>query len=275
MALGHLLREAIARDTGMRRERILDAFASVPRERFLGPPPWWIAKPAIDGSLTPRYEETSDPAAVYANVSVALDRERQLYNGSPGTVATWIDALDPREGERAFHVGCGTGYFTAILGKLAGSVVGVDVDEALIEQANDALADYPNVSVLVADGTTFAPRTFDCGLVSAGFSTIPELWLDRLSADHGRLVVPLAVPFQPFLSKGFVFLIERRGEKYAAKMIGGTIIFSAVGKPGPLFSAGDPHEVQSLRRDAHDAGASCWLHEAAYCLSKQRAVENQ
>jgi protein-L-isoaspartate(D-aspartate) O-methyltransferase len=274
MTLGQHLAEAIARDTGITRRDLLDAFAAVPRERFLGPPPWLIAKAGLDGAGGPAYVESSDLADVYENVSIALDRERQLFNGAPGIVAQWLEALNPRPGERAYHVGCGSGYFTAVLSKLTATVVGVDIDEALTGQAGEALADFANVSILTADGTTFAPAAYDLGLVSTGVSVIPELWLARLNRG-GRIVVPLAVPIAPFLSKAIVFLLEQSG---AAKMIGGAVIYSAAGTTNvdaqrrlmASFRGGDPHAVQSLRRDAHDETASCWLHERGYCLSKDR-----
>jgi hypothetical protein len=47
--LGRRLADAIAHDAGITNGALLDAFASVPRERFLGPPPWLIAKSANDG----------------------------------------------------------------------------------------------------------------------------------------------------------------------------------------------------------------------------------
>jgi protein-L-isoaspartate(D-aspartate) O-methyltransferase len=176
-----------------------------------------------------------------------------------------------------FHAGCGTGYYSAIAAHTVGaggSVVAVDIDEALIEHASEALADAPNVSLLARDATTFAPVSFDVGLVNTGLTLIPEVWLERLNPNGGRMAVPLAVPMQPTLSKAIVFLIERAGGTYAARMIGGAIIFTAVGPSNPAAQARffesfqrDPHEVRALRRDAHAAGASCWLHEERYCLS--------
>ncbi len=191
--------------------------------------------------------------------------------------------MNPQRGQRAYHVGCGTGYFTAVLATLVGergSVVGVDVDEALADRANDVLADTPNASILTTDGTAFAPTAFDLGLVSTGVSAIPEPWLDRLSCHNGRIVIPLAVPLPgrgpSFLSKGVVFLIERSDGRYAARMIGVVVIFTAAGATSEAaerrlmksLMSGDPHGVRSLRRDHHAPDDTCWLHDDAYCLSK-------
>jgi protein-L-isoaspartate(D-aspartate) O-methyltransferase len=281
---GDRLASAIARDTGITRANLLHAFAVVERERFLGPPPWLIAKPAYDGSDGAEYEQTTELASLYSNVSVALDPDRQLYNGQPGTVAVWLDALNPRAGERVFHVGCGSGYYTAILATLvgpAGSVIAVDVDELLVNFARKALADCRNVSAVVADAGTFDPGVFDVALVNAGFSVIPDSWLSGLSPSHGRLVIPLTVPLpsrrrRSNLSKGIVFLIERAEQAYFARMLGGAIIFTAAGNPPDAaqkqliesLRRGNPHEVRSLRRDAHAVDTSCWLHAERYCFSR-------
>jgi protein-L-isoaspartate(D-aspartate) O-methyltransferase len=281
---GEKLSAAIAHDTGIVNERLLHSLAAVPRERFIGPPPWRIARPAYDGSSGATYEETENLDAIYSNVSIALDSQRRLYNGAPGTVAVWLDALAPKDGERAFHVGCATGYYTAILSHLAGatgSVVGVDVDPPLVDIAAKALAGYSNVSVEVADGSRFDPGTFDVGLVSAGFAEIPLIWLSRMSS-HGRLTVPLTVPLpapggESNLSKGIVFLIERIGPNYAMRMIGGAIIFTAAGDASresrlrlmKSLQTASPHEVRSLRVDPHMPNETCWLHNETHCLSRK------
>jgi protein-L-isoaspartate(D-aspartate) O-methyltransferase len=87
----------------------------VPRERFLGPGPW--STKGADGDLSgaPRETKDADPRRVYHNVAIAILPERQLYNGQPSTIGAWIDrlALTPRA--RVVHVGCRTGYYTAVL----------------------------------------------------------------------------------------------------------------------------------------------------------------
>jgi len=269
-----MLAAAVARDTRIMNERLLRAFASVPRARFLGAPPWLVAKPAMDGALGATNVETSDPDAIDANVSVVLDRERQLYNGAPGTVATWLDALNPQSHERAFHAGCASGYYTAVLAQLTHEVLSIDIDEELIAMAVDATRDLENVTVRRDDALTCDPGPYDVGLVNTGVIEIPELWLLRLR-DGGRLEVPLAVPMQKNLSKAMVFLIERDSDAFRARMIGGAIIYSAIGTASKeaaaqlveAFRTKNPHDVHGLRRDAHPIGAGCWLHAMRYCLT--------
>jgi protein-L-isoaspartate(D-aspartate) O-methyltransferase len=96
--------EEIGYAANVQSPELLAAFARVPREKFLGPGPWRIA--------------SADPRHLYHNVPVALDTTRDLNNGQPGRLARWIDALQLRAGERVFHLGCGVGYFTAIMAEV-------------------------------------------------------------------------------------------------------------------------------------------------------------
>ena len=68
-----------------------------------------------------KYSTTPDdnPKHVYADVLVAIDADRGLNNGQPSGLASWIDALDLKSGERVFHIGCGTGYYTALMAHCA------------------------------------------------------------------------------------------------------------------------------------------------------------
>jgi protein-L-isoaspartate(D-aspartate) O-methyltransferase len=281
---GPALAAAIERHTGLRDRRLLDAFASVPRERFIGPPPWRVAAGATDGASGPRCADTNDLARVYDNVSIALDERRQLFNGAPGTIAPWIAALAPQPGERVFHVGCATGYHTVVLALLvgpAGPVTGVDSDADLVERGRRACEPFANVTLGVGDGRTYDPGEFDVAMVSAGVPAIPELWLDRLSRNRGRMVVPLAVPMlgASGLSTGIVFLVERTGDEYAARVIGGAMIYSTTGRSSLkarrelMRSLQDHtvHEVRSLRRDLHPRSRTCWFHCRPVCLSRDPA----
>ena len=53
---------------------LIAAFASVPREDFLGPGPWHIR--SSDG-----YTTTNDKSRLYQDVLVALDSQEQINNG--------------------------------------------------------------------------------------------------------------------------------------------------------------------------------------------------
>ncbi|HXC86896.1 MAG TPA: hypothetical protein VNU23_03860, partial [Candidatus Cybelea sp.] len=97
---------------------LVEAYARVPREKFLGPAPWQISSPearalSMAGLRESSYVTVDDPRDLYHNVVVALDRAKDINNGQPSALATWIDALALQLGDRAFHLGCGVGYYTA------------------------------------------------------------------------------------------------------------------------------------------------------------------
>ena len=123
--------EALRAAARLTSDALVDALARVPRERFLGPGPWLVRG---EGSRAPRATPDADPRHIYQNVSVALDPSRDLYNGQPGLVAGWLDDLGIRPGDRALHIGCGTGYYSALIAELTGTsghVTAIEVDDAL------------------------------------------------------------------------------------------------------------------------------------------------
>ena len=96
-------------------ERVIDAFAAVPRERFAGPGPWRILHFSDGYWTTP----DDDPRRLYHNVLIALDEERRLNIGEPLLWARHFDRIGVEEGDRVLQIGTGSGYYTAILAELA------------------------------------------------------------------------------------------------------------------------------------------------------------
>jgi protein-L-isoaspartate(D-aspartate) O-methyltransferase len=126
--------------------RIVDAFASVRREEFLGPGPWQF-KLAADGYLK---SETDDPAVLYQDLVVGLVPERRLNSGQPSLHALSIGMAAPQHGDEVIHAGAGTGYYTAILAHLVGHdgrVYAYEIDADLGRRATENLAQYGSVSV--------------------------------------------------------------------------------------------------------------------------------
>lgn len=83
-----------------------------------------------------------DPAFLYQNVLVALDREREINIGMPSAHAYWLGACNIREAETVVQIGVGSGYYTAILANLVGAgdrVYGYEIHEALAVRARENL----------------------------------------------------------------------------------------------------------------------------------------
>lgn len=66
------------------------------------------------------YMPVDDPRQLYHNVVVVLDKAADINNGQPSALACWIDAMGLKSGERAYHLGCGVGYYTAIIAEVVG-----------------------------------------------------------------------------------------------------------------------------------------------------------
>src|ERR1700674_3327090 len=192
--------QQIADTARLRSNAVRRAFAVVPREKFLGPGPWSILSWA-DASGTPGYTSTpdADPAHLYHDIVVAIDASRQLNNGQPSFLAFCLDSLDLKAGERVVHIGCGVGYYTAIIAEVIGPkghVTGVEIDSDLASRARKNLAHLDHVEVLQADGGEFNFPPNDAIFINAGATHVRSDWLDNLRPG-GRLLVPLTFAADP------------------------------------------------------------------------------
>ena len=136
----------------LRSPAVVMAFANVPRERFAGSGPWHILSPMAHA----RYWITdADPRHLYHDVLVALDGARGINNGQPSLWAFLIDQLDVAAGKNVLHLGCGTGYYTAIMAELTGptgQITAIEIDAGLAGRARTALMPWPQITVANADG---------------------------------------------------------------------------------------------------------------------------
>ena len=202
--------ESIARAAWVTDPRIERAFALIPREGFLPPPPWTVFPP---GGFFKR--PTSDPKELYDDVLVVLDARRGVNNGQPSLHAAWIAAVDPRPGETVVHVGAGSGYYTAILGVLVvpgGAVHAYEIDPALAALAARNLACLDHVAVHGDTALGQALPEADVVYVNAGVAAPDPGWLRALKPG-GRLIFP----WQPSEPGGTTLLVRRVPGGFAAK----------------------------------------------------------
>jgi protein-L-isoaspartate O-methyltransferase len=139
-------------DVGSRA--VIDAFATLPRERFVGPGPWNIKSPVRMGNYWMTAD--ADPRHVYHDTLIPLDAARGINNGQPSLWIALFDQLGITAGEHVLHLGCGTGYYSAIAAELVGvtgKVTAIEIDAALAKKARRALARWRQVSVLNTDGS--------------------------------------------------------------------------------------------------------------------------
>ena len=267
----HAYAEELRTVAHVRSDRVIAAFASVPRERFLGPPPWKVFDHAEGYWQAP----TDDPTAACHNVLFAIDAARELNNGHPEFWARLLDKLDIRAGDKVFHVGAGLGYYTAIMAELAGAdgaIIAAEIDPTLAEQARANLASRNNVQVIAADGAQFDPGPVDVIVVNAGATHPIPAWLSGL-LPGGRMLLPLTADN----GLGTVFRIERQAtpSEFAAAAVSGVGIYPCTGaRSAPAarllaraLADGGQRFVRSLRLDPHGRERTCWLHGDGHCLS--------
>jgi protein-L-isoaspartate(D-aspartate) O-methyltransferase len=268
----------------LRSTALVDAFATVPREAFLRPGPWTVLADSdfMAGPATCATPD-ADPARVCHNIVVAIDPGRQLFNGQPGTLGIWLDALDLVPGGRVLHVGCGLGYYTAVMAHCVGPtgrVVAFEVDESLAAEARTNLASFPWVDARHADASGPLHETFDAVLVNAGVTHPLEVWLDAVAVG-GRMILPLTgtmAAMGPNIGKGPVLLLTRQETgDFSARVLTFVAIYSALGlrdaevndRLGKAMIGGPMkwQAIKRLRRDLHEAGPDCWLHGPHFCFS--------
>ena len=271
--------EEIETIANLKSPALVEAFAHVPRERFLPPGPWLI-RSEVDYGGGPRQTPDDDPRRVYHNIAIAIEPVRQLFNGAPSLVGMCIDALALGPGMRVLHVGCGTGYYSAVIAHAVGSrgaVTAVEIDEALAETARRNLADTEWIHVRHGNGTDVPAESFDAILVNAGMTHPHESWLAALRPG-GRLLLPLTftAPGMGTIGKGVMALLTRDGETWSARVVTMTVIYSAVDlrdermneRIRDAFMKGGLPAFNRMRRDSHEPSASCWLHDDTFCFSK-------
>jgi protein-L-isoaspartate(D-aspartate) O-methyltransferase len=273
--------QSIAAAAGLKTPALVDALATVPREQFLRPGPWLVAS-AADAKRPPQWTPDDNPQGVYQDASVAIDPDRQLFNGAPSFLCRLIDNLPLEPGGRVLHVGAGLGYYSALMAHVVGPegrVVAMEVDEPLAGEAAVNLASMPWVEVRQDDAAQ-VDGPFDAILVNAGVTHPQDSWLDAL-APGGRLLLPLTVAMPamgPSLGKGVMLMVRRTPEgNFVPEVQSFVAIYNAIGLRDAAIEASLSQAMRRtsfpnltrLRRDAHPPGEGCWLHADRFCLSME------
>jgi protein-L-isoaspartate(D-aspartate) O-methyltransferase len=170
-------RKMIERDLrrrGIKDPGVLAAMEAVPRELF------------VPEHLRPlAYEDEPLPIGEGQTIS------------QPYIVAYMSEFLELRGDERVLEIGTGSGYQTAVLGRLAAEVYSIEIIPSLSERASRVIEQLGlgNLHLKVGDGffgwEEKAP--FDAILLTAAAPEVPErLW--RQLREGGRIIMPLGKP---------------------------------------------------------------------------------
>ncbi len=156
---------------GISSEDVLKAMSKVPREEFLAPE---LQEHA--------YEDR--PLIIGCSQTIS----------QPYIVASMLQALELKPEDSVLELGTGSGYQTALLCEIAGSVTSIERHAPLAELAQQHIArlGYRNFEIVVGDGTLgYRPRApYDAIIVSAAAPEIPPSLIEQL-AVHGRMVLPV------------------------------------------------------------------------------------
>ena len=186
-------------DSQLRPNRVLDprvaqAMAEVPREAFV---------PGALGGVAYVDEDLEIAPGRYLMEPMVFGRLLQVAAIGPDDIV-----LD---------LGCGGGYSTAVLARLAGTVVAVEPDPALRAQATEAMARIGADNAAVVDGDLAAgipgQGPYDVIVLGGAAETIPSALKEQL-AEGGRLV---AVLVRDGVGKATV--IERQGALFGTREV--------------------------------------------------------
>lgn len=204
--------ESQVRPNDVTDHRLLAALLETPRERFVPAPRRALAY--IDEDVLLKQADGRQPA-------------RFLMEPTP--FAKLVQLADVKPGDLVLDIGCGTGYSSAVLSKLADSVVALECDEELAAAANETLPalEIGNVAVVTGPLNQGYPEEgpYDVILVNGAVPEVPEALFEQLR-DGGRLVAVIADG-----ERSQAWLFTRHGGRASGRPAG-----NAWAKPLPGFA---------------------------------------
>ncbi|MGE0634259.1 MAG: protein-L-isoaspartate(D-aspartate) O-methyltransferase, partial [Pseudobdellovibrionaceae bacterium] len=152
-------------------EKVLHALQAIDRKQFV-----------------PEEEQ----ACAYMDFPLPIGRGQTI--SQPTLVAKMTQLLEVEPRHRVLEVGTGSGYQTAFLAELAGSVYTIEVRASLSIAAQKTLSrlKYRNIFFRIGDGTLgWAEQApFDRILVTASGKEVPARLVEQLK-EGGRLLIPI------------------------------------------------------------------------------------
>ena len=170
--------ESQVRPSDVTDRRIPRAMNAVPREAFVSPARRGLA---------------------YLDIDLPLDIPGQGPKGrvllAPRTFAKLLQLASIEPNAVVLDIGCGTGYSSAIIARLAQTVVALESDVAVAQEATRTLQALGVDTAVVVHGDLAAgypaEGPFDAIVIEGAVAAVPEALLGQLK-DGGRLVAILS-----------------------------------------------------------------------------------
>jgi protein-L-isoaspartate(D-aspartate) O-methyltransferase len=166
-ARDHMVESQI-RTNDVTEPAILKAFRTTSRERFV---------------------PKAQMALAYGDAHIEMDEGRVMMR--PRDFAKLVDAADIRPSDVVLDIACGRGYSTAIMAKLADTVVGLETSDEAVEKATELLVheNINNAAIVKGDLKAGASEhgPFNVIFINGAVAEVPRSWLSQL-ANQGRLV---------------------------------------------------------------------------------------
>ncbi|MGB0697715.1 MAG: protein-L-isoaspartate O-methyltransferase family protein [Rhodospirillaceae bacterium] len=174
---------------------VIEAMGAVPREPFLA---------------------TGYKGVAYVDEDLPLTEGRWLLE--PVSMGRMLQTAAIKEGDLVLDVGCATGYSTAVLSRMAGTVVAVESNEELVAKATESLVELGTDNAVVIPGSLregYAKQApYDVIIIACGsIPSVPTELRDQL-ADGGRLVALVNEG-----GSGRIVLISRHGEAFGQRVM--------------------------------------------------------
>jgi protein-L-isoaspartate(D-aspartate) O-methyltransferase len=168
----HAARLVLAlRQSGVMDQRIMEALEKTPREPF-------VPRPFVESA--------------WDDIELPIDCGQNLTR--PVVVGVMIQALDPKRENTVLEVGCGSGYSSAVLARLARRVYSLDRYRTLVDKARSALDQLgiERVELRHGDGLNGWPEAapFDRLLLMGSVTEVSPVLAAQLAVG-GIVVAPI------------------------------------------------------------------------------------
>lgn len=148
--------------------RVIAAMRDIPRELFVG---------------------QAQEGVAYIDEDLPIGNGRFLME--PMVLARLLQNAAIAESDIVLDIGCATGYSTAVIARLASTVVGLDPDPALVASATETLSRLSVDNAVVVEGVLRdgyrAQAPYDVILFGGAVPEVPEAIFEQL-AEGGRVL---------------------------------------------------------------------------------------